>query len=264
MNIVDFHTHVFPDDLAARAIEKLRSNSPESVNHTDGTAAGLISSMKKNGISHSVLLPIATKPSQVDVINQTCTTQRSDHFIPFGTIHPSTEKPEEVITFLKNNGIKGIKLHPEYQDFYITDPKLFPIYEQLAAEKIVLLFHAGKDPGPFTCDHALPSAMRTICKQFPDLTIVAAHLGGWKVWDDVEHYLCGLPLYFDTSAVSGLINPAQFTRIVQKHGAEHILFGTDSPWFDQGDSLRWHLKLPLSDSDKECILGKNASRLLNL
>jgi predicted TIM-barrel fold metal-dependent hydrolase len=262
MIVIDFHTHIFPDDLAERAITKLKSFSTDAVNHTDGTAAGLLASMKKNSIDRSVLLSIATKPSQVHVINQASVSLQSESFIPFGTLHPDMENSEEEILFLKEHNVKGIKFHPEYQDFYITDKKLFPIYEQLAAKGIIVQFHAGKDPGPFTCDHALPPDLNTIHRNFPKMKIIAAHLGGWKVWNEVEEYLCGLPLYLDTSAIAHIIDSQQCLRIIRKHGVEKILFGSDSPWFDQGDALRWLLRLPLTDSEKECIAGKNALNLL--
>lgn len=127
-----------------------------------------------------------------------------------------------------------------------------------------MLFHAGKDPGPFSCDHVLPPALKKVHCNFPNLRMVAAHMGGWKLWDQVEEHLCGLPVFFDTSAVSEYISKEQFLRIVKKHGAEHILFGTDSPWFDQGDVVKWIDSINLSDSVKEMIFEKNGRNLLNL
>ncbi len=262
MDVIDFHTHIFPDDLAERAVAKLTSYSPETRNYTDGTASGLLQSMEKNGIGQSVLLSIATKPSQVHVINQTAVTLQNRNFIPFGTLHQDMVHISDEIRFLKSNKIKGIKLHPEYQNFYVTDPKLIPVYEQLEAEGFIVQFHAGKDPGPFTCDHALPADLRKIHELFPKMTMIASHLGGWGLWDDVERDLCGLPIFFDTSAIAHFIDPVQCVRIIQKHGVERILFGSDSPWFDQEDALHWLLQLSLSDSDLECIVGKNAMNVL--
>ena len=186
MDIVDFHTHIFPDDLAPKAIAKLIELSHESHNFTDGTLGGLRQSMQRNGINRSVLLPIATKPSQVSIINRTCLSQASDDTIPFGTLFPLYEENAEEIEFLCAHGIKGVKFHPEYQDFYIDDPRYFPLYEQLSDAGLIVLFHAGKDPGPFSCDHALPQAIRVLLENFPKMKIVAAHMGGWKVWEEVE------------------------------------------------------------------------------
>jgi len=158
VDIIDFHTHIFPDSLAERAIKVVKENSPVSRNYTDGTASGLIDSMVSSGISRSVLLPIATKVTQVRQINQSALDFKNQCFIPFGTLHPDDPDFEKEITFLVENGIKGIKLHPEYQTFYIDDRRYYPIYEALEASGLVTLFHAGRDPGPFSNDHALPFA----------------------------------------------------------------------------------------------------------
>lgn len=262
MDIIDFHAHIFPDALAERAISTLKACSPGSKNYTDGTVAGLQQSMAINRVSRSVLLPVATKPSQVRGINNDCNKFPKTEFIAFGALHPKTENFQEEIDLLKSTNISGIKLHPEYQDFYADSPAMYPIYEALSGAGLITVFHAGKDPGPFTCDHALPSALRKIKQDFPALKIVAAHLGGWNVWGDVETTLCGLPVYFDTAAVQGILPDEEFLRIVRKHGIDKILFGTDTPWFDQGAAVKWIDQMKLSDSDKEAILHKNATDLL--
>jgi uncharacterized protein len=262
--IIDMHTHIFPDELAPRAIAKLLDYSPESHNFTDGTAKGLRESMVKNGITRSVLLPVATKPSQVRIINRNCTQLSSDTFIPFGTLHPLYDKNDEEIDYLKSAGVKGIKLHPEYQDFYIEDKKYFPMYEHLAASGLIVVFHAGRDPGPFSSDHSLPGAIRNVHRNFPTLKIVAAHMGGFMTWDQSEAELASLPVYFDTSAVCDFLSPADFMRIARKHGIPHILFASDSPWFDQGTSRQWIEKLSLTSSEKDAILGENAAQLLEI
>jgi uncharacterized protein len=264
MKKIDFHTHIFPDTLAEKAISKLIACSPGSINYTDGTADGLYRSIKESGIYKSVLLPVATKSSQVHSINIDCKSPRYSEFICFGALHPELVNFQDEIDFLVNNKIKGIKFHPEYQNFYADMPSMFPMYEALSDAGLITVFHAGKDPGPFTCDHLLPSALKKIHHEFPKLKIVAAHLGGWKVWDDVEKILCGFPIWFDTAAVMGFIPDEQFIRIIRKHGVERILFATDSPWFDQKGTVNWIEKMDLTDSEKEMIFIKNALTLLNL
>lgn len=264
MYIIDFHTHTFPDDLATRAIAALKANSSESINHTDGTRNGLLESMQKCGISHSVVLPVATKPSQVPVINQSCLQLSNSCLTAFGSLHPLTTNVEQEIDFLKKNKIPGIKFHPEYQNFHVDDSSIFPIYEQLSAAGLIVVFHSGKDPGPFAGDHAIPSSLKTVHKNFPNMRIVAAHLGGWKLWDEVEEILCGLPIFLDTAAVADYISEKQFIRILNKHGSENVLFGTDSPWFDQRKEINWINSLNLSDTDKSRIFFENGKKLLTL
>lgn len=264
MDIIDFHTHIFPDSLAERAIKVLKENSPDSKNYTDGTAAGLEKSMASAGISRAVLLPIATKVTQVRQINQSAVDLKNNHFIPFGTLHPDDPDFGKEIAFLRENGIKGIKFHPEYQDFYIDDRRYYPIYEALSASGLVALFHAGRDPGPFTNDHALPAAFKTIHNDFPDLTLIAAHLGGFTVWNDVLEMLCGMGIWFDTSAVKGLLAKKLVEHIMKANGTDYILFGSDSPWFDQREIVDWIDSLNITSSEKENIFSKNAIRLLEI
>lgn len=264
MNIIDFHTHVFPDALAPRAIAQLIENAPVMKNYTDGTMDGLVQSMAQNGISHSVTLSIATKPSQVSAINRACAENWREGIIQFGTIHPETENFEEEIDRLVRTGIRGIKFHPEYQYFYVDDFKMYPIYEKLASSGLIVVFHTGKDPGPFSCDHALPLAIRQVHRDFPKLKMVGAHMGGWMVWDKVEEILIGEDILLDTSAIYRLMDPETFVRLCRRHGTEKILFGTDSPWYDQGECVEWIRKSSLSDEEKEAVLGGNAERILDL
>jgi predicted TIM-barrel fold metal-dependent hydrolase len=263
MKIIDFHTHIFPDALAERAINALMAHSPEAHAYTDGTLAGLKKSMKQAGITSAVLLPIATKPSQVTTINRSYADLIAADAIPFGTLHPGADTFIDDIALLVSSGIKGVKFHPEYQDFYISEPRYFPIYDALQSSGLVVVFHAGKDPGPFSCDHALPPAFIEIHKNFPRLKIVAAHMGGWKLWPDVEKYIIDLPIYFDTSAVRESMSLSEFARLVRKHGTDRVLFGTDSPWFEQEKDVAWVLASNLTSEDKEKIFYSNAETLLN-
>ena len=264
MNIIDFHTHIFPDSLAERALKVLKDNYPDSRHYTDGTASGLKESMECAGISRSVLLPIATKVSQVQQINQSAVELNCEHFIPFGTLHPEYPDFESQIAFLVKNGIKGIKFHPEYQSFYIDDRRYYPMYEVLAASGLVTLFHAGRDPGPFTNNHALPAAFKAIHNDFPGLKLVASHLGGFNAWSDVQAMLCGIGIWFDTSAVKEFLDQKQVENIIKANGTDYILFGTDSPWFEQRKIVDWIDCLNLTSSEKEKIFSQNAIRLLEL
>ena len=263
MRIIDFHTHLFPDDLAPRAMNKLLPFTPKGASATDGTAAALIKSMHRYGIDRSVVLPVATRPEQVPSINSFQITLDPSVFIPFGALHPRTDTVDEVTGFLQSYRIAGVKMHPEYQDFQCDAREWFPLYEALAAAGLCLVLHAGKDPGPFTGTHARPSAIRRVIEEFPQLTVIAAHMGGWDTWEESYTELCGKALYFDTSAIYGRIGREHFMRMVRKHGSERILFGSDSPWVDQGRARRWIETLSLSDEEKTRIFHRNAEALLS-
>ena len=231
--IIDFHAHCFPDDLAPRAVERILSSSPGARCVTGGTLAALRAAMAGSGVTASVVLPVATKASQVATINRAAAALHAPDIIPFGGLHPHTRDIDAQIDFLAANRIRGVKFHPEFQNFYVDDPAVFPLYEALAAAKFIVVFHAGEDPGPFTNDHATPARIAAVCRQFPGLAIVAAHMGGHKMWDEVESCLVGLPIYFETSTAPENFSRDAFARLCRSHGMEQVLFGSDTPWYDQ-------------------------------
>ncbi len=262
--VIDFHAHFFPDDIAAQALQALSENVPDMEAQSDGTLGGLVRAMDRAGVDRAVTLPVATKPSQVAGINRAAVAQRSPRTIPFGALHPRAVDPLGDIRYLHEHGIRGVKLHPEYQCFHVDTPQMDPCYAVLAELGMIVVFHAGWDPGPFSCDHARPSALRRVHRRFPALRIVAAHMGGLRMWDEVERELVGTGVYFDTAGAPRYMEPEQFVRIVRAHGAHRILFGTDTPWFDIAATRRWLERLPLTDTEQEALFGGNAQVLAGM
>ncbi len=261
--IIDIHTHCFPDTLAPRAIAILKEKSGIPV-YTDGTVNNLKISMKTAGIDICVLQPIATKPEQTTNINRWAIDVQDDGIVSFGTIHPEFAGWKEEIKYLAASGIKGIKLHPEYQDFYVDDPKLYPIYEALFTEGLFVLFHAGVDLGYTGPYHCTPSRLANVLDSFPGAKIIAAHMGGYRYWEDVEKYLVGREICLDTSFTYNDLGPEAMVSIIKNHGTGKILFGTDSPWTDQSREVANIRSLDLSSEDLALILGGNATGLLAL
>ncbi len=263
MKIIDFHGHFFPDALAERAVKTVADMcGGEIVPALDGTLGNLLAGMEKFGISQTVNLPVATKPESVTPINSGLLMD-NPQIIPFGALSPFSLTWESDIDFVVSKKIKGIKLHPEYQGFYMNDPAYIPFYQKIADSNLIALFHAGYDPGPFSRDHALPQMFLELKEAVPNLTIVAGHFGGLMMWDDVERYLVGSDIYFDTAAIADFLPQKQFVDMATRHGIEKVLFGSDTPWEDQGKAIRYITESTLSDSAKEQILYQNADRLLN-
>lgn len=263
--IVDIHTHAFPDELAARALTALVGNCDVPA-LTDGTVAGLRASMRQAGIDRSAVMPIATKPSQVRGINQWAAdvNRQFEDIISFGTLHPLMEDWQAEIERLANDGIPGIKLHPDYQDFFVDDPSLSPIYRALADAGLILMMHAGVDIGLPSPVHCTPDRLANVLDTVPELTIIAAHMGGYIMWDDVEKYLVGRDVYFDTSYSMADLGRERMTALIRSHGVDKILFGTDSPWTDQAAEVAGIRGLPFSDEEIGAVLGGNAERVLSV
>ena len=148
MKIIDMHTHVFPDKIAENTVRFLEQEA-ETEACLNGTVYDLKRSMKEAGISISVNQPIATTPAQVRSINDWAKGIEDGEIISFGTIHPLLENFAEEIGRIRKMGIKGVKIHPDYQKFHPDDESVFPIYESLIENDMILLFHASSRTFPF-------------------------------------------------------------------------------------------------------------------
>lgn len=261
--IIDFHTHCFPDTLAGRVIPMLASEAGIHA-HLSGTVPSLLASMRDTGIDYSVMLQIATKPSQNHSVNTWAIERNEPGIIPFGSVHPRGDDWKSELDRLAAAGIKGIKFHPEYQQFYVDDDFMLPVYDHLNALGLIAVFHAGVDVGKAPPVHSTPRHFARILDRLPKGRTVLAHMGGWKSWDEVEDVLVGSHLIFDTSFCDGFIDPEQMQRIIRTHGAGHFVMGSDSPWDSQASAIATIRKLGLDTAAEGAILGENAARLLGL
>ncbi len=262
---IDFHTHAFPEKIASRAVAGLAYEAGGLVPQTDGTLASLKREMDADGVDISVVLSIATNPKQQTNVNHFAIAANADpRIVAFGSVHPDAPNALEELEHLAAAGLKGVKFHPEYQQFYADDQKMKPIYRKISQLGLITVFHAGEDYGFLPPYHGMPEQILGAMKWL-DTPVVAAHWGGLGCGAQVLEKLCGIQqLYFDTSyGYASMARPVA-QAIVDKHGVEKILFGTDMPWHRASWELRLLDTLELSDSDREKILWKNAKALLNL
>lgn len=263
--IIDFHTHAFPDALAERAVSALLEDGQKKYDvnaYLDGKISSLISSMDRSGIEKSVICSIATKPSQFDPILKWSEEIRSDRIIPFPSLHPESPDGAEQVRQIKAGGFKGVKFHPYYQDFEIDEKRLFPIYEELQKHGLIVVMHTGFDLAFERDRRCDPKKILNVLDAFPDLRLVTTHLGGWEDWDEVEKHLSGKKIYMEISFSLDCMPRETARRIILNHPKDHILFGTDSPWADQGQALRLLKTLELGQELENRILAENAHALL--
>ncbi len=263
--VIDFHTHAFPDKIAERAITSLVAACNEKYAPcSDGTVSGLENNMNRFGVDVSVIQPVITKQSQTKSLNEWAASVASEKIVPFGGIFPHTDDYKRDIDFVCSLGLSGIKLHPEYQNFTLDSPDMLKIYDYALSKGLIILIHAGYDPAfppPF---HSSPKQFGNVADAMRGGIIVAAHLGGQSQWDDVEKYIVGTDIYIDTSMGFEYYPQEQFLRIVKAHGADKVLFGSDSPWSNAGDEIERLCAMPLSKNEKELIFSENAKRILKM
>lgn len=262
MPVVDVHTHVFPTKVASRAIGKLVRDAGLTP-YYDGTVEGLIAAMNRSGVSVSVLCPVATTPDQVENINSWTASLATTCLVPFGGMHPAYPDPEREIERMVALGIKGIKFHPEFQDFDPEDPRMERIYKAATKHNLCVLFHAGEDPNYETV-RGVPTTFRRVLAEHPDMTVILAHLGGYRVWDEVAEHLLGERVYLDTAYTFGHLPPSDVEAIIKGHGVDRVLFGSDGPWTDAGAELEELRSLDLPGDAFERIAWRNAVELLDL
>ena len=260
MRIIDFHTHIYPPKIAEKATTstcEFYALKTELI----GTADVLLERGRQAGISEFVLLPVATKAEQVHHINEFIVDEVNLHgeFYGFGTLHAAMENPLLEIEYIKSSGLKGIKLHPDIQRFPIDDERLFSVYDQLQGNMPILV-HCGDT----RFDYSHPRRLKHIIDEFPKLQIIAAHLGGWSMFDVAFEYLKDTGCYFDISSSMMFLTPKQIKTFISGYGADRILFGSDFPLWDPQSEVESFLRLELSESDQEKIAFRNALKILNV
>jgi len=264
MRIIDVHTHAFPDSLAARAMQALKDDAEGATAYLDGTLGALLGSMDAAGIERAVVASIATKPEQFPSILRWSKAIASDRIIPFPSIHPADPQVAERVRELAAEGLQGLKLHPYYQGFDLDDPQLLPLYEAIQRSGLILLCHTGFDfafPRVRRCD---PARIVRLVEAFPELKLVTSHLGAWEDWEEVQKHLVGKPVYMETSFSFEPPHRERSREILLAHPQERLLFGTDSPWRSQAETIEAIRSLGLGAEREACLFFRNAERLLGL
>lgn len=263
--IIDFHTHTFPDKIAEKTIAYLAEKGNVKP-FREGTLSSLKESMKKSGTDYSVILPVATVPKQVESINRLAAELNGkDGIIYAGAIHPDYEDIDGALDFIKSAGLFGIKLHPDYQDVYFNDPKVLKILERAAKRGLYTVTHAGIDVGYPNDVHCTPDMVLEVLdklKGIIDNKLILAHLGGCDLPDEVIEKLCGKPVYMDTAVVLDRY-PEKSVEIIKAHGADKILFATDSPWADQKAFIELLKSFGFSERENEKMFSENAQKILS-
>lgn len=262
--LIDFHTHCFPDKIAKKALDKLSYISGGMERYTDGTINGLKKSMQDENVDAAVVLSIATNEHQMESVNNyaAAVNNNSDIF-SFGSVYPDAKNALDELERIKSLGLKGVKLHPEYQGFYVDDEKMKPIYKKISQLGLILVFHAGYDYGYPLPFHGMPENFKNALKWI-DTPTVAAHWGGIDCGAKVLELLCGTDLYFDTSFGYGQMPRMIAMQIIEKHGVDKMLFATDSPWHTVEMEKKFLNTLDLSESELNAIYSVNAKRLLGV
>ncbi len=268
--LIDFHTHIFPDKIAGATINKLASNSGSRPS-TDGTVKGLLDALNRANADIAISLPVLTKPTQFESVLSFAISineqfkNSEKRIISFAGMHPDCEDVEQKMLKIKQAGIKGIKIHPDYQQTFIDDERYVNIIKCAKKHDLIVVTHSGVDDGyvgqPVRCP---VDRILNVLEKVEYDKLVLGHFGAHKMWDEVYEKLAGKNVYFDTAFTLHEIDNELFKKIVNRHGADKILFATDCPWRDIEKDYEIFSSFALKKDDFENITYKNALKLLNL
>ncbi len=259
--IIDSHTHIFPEKMSENATVAIGKFYDLPMRNC-GSSINLIESGKKIGVSKYLVCSAATTPHQISSINNFIAEECRLHpeFVGLGTTHPNTEDLTGDIEQIKKLGLKGVKLHPDFQTFEADSKEAFRIYEQIEGV-LPLLIHCG-DP---RFDYSSPRRIANICKNFPKLKLQASHLGGWEQWEEALECLSGFEnVLFDTCSSVAFLPKEVTVKMIRTYGVENCAFGTDFPMWKHDDELELLLGLGFTEEENRLILAENFKRFMNI
>ena len=264
--IIDFHTHIYPEWVAAKILPAAKRKLKVEVPGT-GTPGDLRSMMQAAGVVGSVLLPLAKGRQDVSSLNDwiLSVSNGGKELTAFGAVHPFMQDLQAELDRLAARGIRGVKMMPLLQEVYPDDPRCASFYEALIERKMILVAHAGRDPMDRQEVFGTPERFARMVECYPDLRVVLAHLGGLRMWDDVRRHLlpAGKNVHFDTAYVSFYMGPQDMLELIREIGPERVIFGSDYPWEEPVKAAKIIAHLGLEDAEREAVLWKNAIALLD-
>lgn len=261
--IIDAHCHIYPEAIARKAANATGRFYDGLPSTCDGTVDTLLREGEQCGITHFLVQSVATKPEQVRSINEFIAKEVAAHpgkLTGFGTLHPDSPDIEGDVNHLLELGLKGVKLHPDIQQFKIDDYRCLRIYD-LCEGRLPILMHTGDS----RFDYSNPNRLLPVLEIYKNLTVIGAHFGGYSVWDEAESRLVGLPnLYVDCSSTRFAVSDEKVVELIRAYGSDRVLFGTDYPMWSPVEETAWFLGLPLTEEERRRILYENVCNLLSI
>lgn len=251
--IIDAHAHIFPMKIAEKASQNI-GNFYRLPPHHSGSSAELLENGRRFGVHGYLVSAVATSPHQVMPINDFIAKECGMHpeFRGLGALHPDFEHAGDEVVRLRTFGLCGIKLHPDFQKFNIDDPAAYEIYEA-AGEDLPILFHMGDD----RYDYSKPWRLAKVLDDFPRLRVIAAHLGGYKTWNESRDYLKNDRVRFDVSSTLPILGIEKSLEQIRYFGSDRCFFGIDYPLWNYTEEFERFFQLKLTPDELKRILAQN-------
>ena len=266
--VFDIHTHTYPEAIAEKACVNL-GKFYDFIVEGAGTYAHLESQAKENNVGGYLLFSVCTNAHQVEKVNSSIASlaelSRSHGFktVGYAGMHQDYPDFRGELERCASIGLRGVKIHPDIQGVDINDPRLLPLYGIMQEMDMPLYLHMGDNRPEYRFSEA--KKLAEVLDMFPKLRVVAAHLGGYKSWNDALVYLAGREnVMYDTSSALWAMTPETAFDIIHKLGVKNVMFGTDYPVKNTAGELERFRAIGLSADEEADILWNNAIRFLGL
>lgn len=260
---INAHCHIYPEKIASKAVKGIRDFYDLDMS-LNGKVDNLIEDGSKVGVVHYLIHSVATTPKQVRSINEFISeVVKSDQglFTGFGTLHPDSDDIEGDFNHLISLGLKGVKLHPDFQQFALNEDRAFKMGEIINKGDVPVLIHCGD----FRYNFSNPDQLKPFLDKFPDMTVIGAHFAGWSVWQEATEKLAGTPnLFVDISSSLYALSPQEAKRLIYAYGVDKVLWGTDYPMWESESEMEFFRKIGLTEEEESKILYENAAKLLKI
>ncbi|MBQ2766554.1 MAG: amidohydrolase [Clostridia bacterium] len=265
--IFDVHTHTYPEAIAEKAVTalgKFYNFVPEG--------KGIYRELEQIGadahISGFLLFSVATNAHQVQKVNDGIAAQvrqsRAAGFstVGFAGIHQDYPDFASELDRITEMGLRGVKIHPDIQGINIDDPRMMPLYAEMEKRKLPLYVHMGDNRPQYRFSTA--RRLVRVLERYPDLSVVAAHLGGYQAWMDAPMLVAYPQVLFDTSSAIWAMTADYAGELIHILGTDRVMFGTDYPVKCYESELSRFFAVPLTEEERRKILYDNAARFLDL
>jgi predicted TIM-barrel fold metal-dependent hydrolase len=259
--VADAHAHIYPAKIAEKATKAVGDFYGMQMSNI-GLPQILLEKGREAGIEKYLVSSVATKVEQVRSITDFIASECKEHpeFIGLGAWHQDVVKIDEEFDYIQSKGLKGIKLHPDFQKFYIDDKKMIDVYKEANRRGLPVLFHTGDD----RTDFSSPSRLANVIDKIPDFKCIAAHLGGYREWLEAKHVLKGANVYIDESSSLFYVCKEDARASIYHFGIDHTFFGTDFPMWMPKDELDRFFKLEFTPEENQKILYDNFAKFFNI
>ncbi|WP_295621515.1 amidohydrolase family protein [uncultured Methanobrevibacter sp.] len=261
--VINSHCHIYPIKIAPRAVDGIKDFYDLNMS-LDGTVEGLIEDGNTVGAVHYLVHSVATTPKQVKSINEFISGEVKSHpdiFTGFGSLHPDSEDIEGDLDYLIELGLKGVKVHPDFQQFALNAERAFRMGAAISDRGLPMMIHCGD----FRYNYSNPEQLKPFLEEFPDITVIGAHFAGWSMWERATEELAKMPnLYVDTSSSLYSLSPETARDLIRGYGVEKVLWATDFPMWTSKSEMEMFNRIDLTDEERNKILYENAAKLLGL